>query len=172
MVHQGGDRLLVLDGLAQHVAVVDRSVQHLHGQREVRAGRDLALFLGAAQSADRFLDAWVDQFLPQLLGQEVVVVQLGEDARVGGAERRDREQFHRAGDMGAQVGADIAGVHERGGVDQGVRERLQQHGALRRPPAVDRLLADPGAGRDGLYRDVPVPPLRTEVESGPQDRAA
>lgn len=83
-----------------------------------------------------------------------------------------------------EVGGQIAGVGDAlrgvarlrsgllGGPARQVEEGLHQHGGLGGPPAVDGLLADPGAGGDTLDRRAPVAHLSDEGEGGVVDRAA
>src|SRR5664280_751247 len=80
-------------------------------------------------------------------GGHVATVWRGEDP----GQRRD---------LGGQVGPQIAGVVEGQADSQVLKQRLEDHRPLGRPPSVDRLLPHPGPGGDALngHRPVPVRP--------------
>src|SRR6266545_5136849 len=52
--------------------------------------------------------------------------------------------------MRAQIGPRIAGVREGRLGQRSLDERIHHDGRLRRPPSIDRLLANSGRPRDGV----------------------
>ena len=93
----------------------------------------------------------------------------GDHAAIGGPEVR-RGEPARDGHLLAQVGDDIAGVRDVDMTPRGVVEAVNDHRALRRPPAIDRLLAHAGPLGDRFHRRLLVAALEAQVEGRSQDR--
>ena len=156
-------------------AVEERAPDEVDGEREVEVVRQLARRLRAAQplQADARERA-VDPLAPRVVERGVV-----EDLRRERAHRRVVAGVLELGDGRAQddleVGGEVAGVRQR--LDAvvalaGDEQRVEQHGALRRPPAVDRLLAHAGSRGDPFHARLRVADLLDEIERGIEDRAA
>src|SRR5262249_40510760 len=105
----------------------------------------------------------------QLAGEQGVALCIADQSGDVRPDGRVGENF--GGDMDSappiiERAADGGRIEARGDL---VDEYVEQDRALGRPPPVDRLLADPGAGSDALNGEPRVPLLLAELVGGLQD---
>jgi hypothetical protein len=157
--------------------------EELQGDARVDFGAYGALVLSGAQALDVELERGFEE-LGHEHGSELFV----DDTLGGqGAGRRLEPGVEQFVDGGAQhepeVGREVAGVREPKGRLPLLRRQLrgllaqiekgfEEYVGLGRPPAVDRLLADSGAGGDALDGGLGVTDLADEGEGGVVDGAS
>jgi hypothetical protein len=126
----------------------------LHGgEVDIDVRPELAGVLGRPQALGGRLHLRPQKPGDELFGEHGVVLDLGRDRaleaiRVGIEQLLDRGPEH-----GAEIALDIAGVGKGtilGGRAGVLEQRVEHDGSLRRPPAVDRLLANTRPSRDAL----------------------
>ena len=155
----------------QEQAVEDRSVERVDSQLEIGVRPELpplpaSLERFTHRPPSRRHDIAVEPFR-----QLRIVLQVGDEPGEDTATDRLREHGHQPAKQLAYVLVHIAAVGRRLKHRVGAPEiRLERQCGARRPPAVDRLLADSRARGDPLDRQLPVAQLDQQLLRRGDDR--
>lgn len=148
--------------------MVDGSEDYVREVVEVQGVGQLTLFTSELEAPEGVCSPWPKVSLEQIGAQSWVVLGFADQRAEVGSEALVGIELDDLGEAGAHVGQHVAGVggrHSGGDVFEGI----EHDGRLRRPPPVDGLLADAGAGRDGLHADFGIPPFPAQRERGVED---
>ena len=149
---------LVERSVSEEQPMVDGSEDHVCEVVEVQGPGQLTLFTSELEALEGVCSPRPKVSLEEVGAQSRVVLGFADQRAEVGPEALVGIELDDLGEAGAHVGHHVAGVggrHSGGDAFEGV----EHDGRLRRPPPVDGLLADAGAGRDGFHADFGVSPF-------------